>query len=572
VDLPALRAHFPVVERVAYLNAGTDGPVPTAAATAAADEVERELHEGRAGAHFERRFELQAALRAGYASLVGADDVDIALTTSTSEGLGLVLAGLDIGPGDEILTADDEHPGLLGPLAAARERGVGIRMAPLASLHEHVTPATTLVACSHVGWVSGVVAPVAELVASEVPVILDGAQGAGAVPFELGSLGCAAYAAAGQKWLCGADGTGFLWLEPAFGERVRATAPSYMSFEDASLGIDAELRQRARRHDTPALAAEVVAFSLASLGVLEGFGWAEVHAAAISRAASLAERLEERAAASQRAAPPRWWPGRNPVHRSAEPSSPPRASSSATCPAGRCCARPSGRGRATPISSGSWRPCRREGAPAGGVARGPRAGRTGSGGLISGGLPSLNPFATEEKDRSQPVVLRSIARLEEFRAARANLQVVLDVEQDAKYLPDFLKGERTLFVAAGTVDATVDFRRLRGDAVRVSEDRRSATITLPAPRLSEATVDPARSRVFDRSRGLLDRVEGVFEDSPTGERELLLKAEQKLLEAARADPGLLRSAERNTRDTLTGLLRALGFERVTIRFTAPPRV
>jgi hypothetical protein len=192
--------------------------------------------------------------------------------------------------------------------------------------------------------------------------------------------------------------------------------------------------------------------------------------------------------------------------------------------------------------------------------------------LITGGLPSLNPFATEEKDRSGPVVLRSIARLEEFRAARANLQVVIDVEQDAKYLPDFLKGERTLFVAAGTVDATVDFRRLRGDAVRVSEDRRSATITLAAPRLSEATVDPSRSRVFDRSRGLLDRVEGVFEDSPTGEQELLLKAEQKLLEAARADPGLLRSAERNTRDTLTGLLRALGFQRVTIRFTAPPPV
>jgi len=189
---------------------------------------------------------------------------------------------------------------------------------------------------------------------------------------------------------------------------------------------------------------------------------------------------------------------------------------------------------------------------------------------LLGGLPSLNPFATEEKDRSQPVVLRSIARLDEFRAATANLQVVLDSEQDAKYLPDFVKGERTLFVAAGNVDASVDFRALRGDAVQVSEDRRSATITLPAPELSEARVDPKRSRVFDRSRGLIDRAEGLFEDSPTGERELLIEAEQKLLEAARADPGLRRAAERNTRDTLTGLLRALGFERVTIRFAAPP--
>ena len=191
---------------------------------------------------------------------------------------------------------------------------------------------------------------------------------------------------------------------------------------------------------------------------------------------------------------------------------------------------------------------------------------------VTGGLPSLNPFAEEEQDRSQPVILKSIARLSEYRAATANLQVVIDVEQDAKYLPDFIKGERTLFVAAGNVDAQVDFRRLKGEAIQVSEDRRSATITLPAPRLTEARVDPRRSRVYDRDRGLLDRAGGVFEDSPTSERELYLLAERKLLEAARADPTLLRTAERNTRETLTGLLRGLGFERVTIRFTAPPPV
>jgi len=191
---------------------------------------------------------------------------------------------------------------------------------------------------------------------------------------------------------------------------------------------------------------------------------------------------------------------------------------------------------------------------------------------LAGGLPSLNPFAEEERDRSQPAILKSIAPLSEFRAATANLQVVIDVERDAKYLPGFLKGERTLFVAAGNVDAKVDFRRLKGDAIEVSEDRRSVTITLPRPVLTEARVDPERSRVFDRERGLLDRAGGVFEDSPTSERDLFVLAERKLLEAARADPSLLRSAERTTRETLTGLLRGLGFERVTIRFTAPPPV
>ena len=124
-----------------------------------------------------------------------------------------MLAGLDLGPGDEIVTSDSEHPGLIGPLLAARMRGVKIRAVPLRDVADAVGPRTTLVACSHVGWVSGERAPAA-LAEVDVPVILDGAQGAGAVPVDVRALGCAAYAAAGQKWLCGADGTGLLYLAP----------------------------------------------------------------------------------------------------------------------------------------------------------------------------------------------------------------------------------------------------------------------------------------------------------------------------------------------------------------------
>jgi len=185
-------------------------------------------------------------------------------------------------------------------------------------------------------------------------------------------------------------------------------------------------------------------------------------------------------------------------------------------------------------------------------------------------VPDLNPFGSDTVDRSQPAVLKSIERIEQFRAATANLQVIVDIERDARLLPDFLKGERTLFVAAGKVDAGVDFSKLDERAIEVSEDRKSATLTLPAPQLYDARVDPSRSRVYDRDRGLFDRLESVFEDSPTGDRELFALSERKLTEAARADPELLRTAQRNTRDMLTGLLRGLGFERVTIRFATPP--
>ena len=132
----ALRDEFPVLERVAYLNAGTDGPVPRAASELARGELTAQTEEGRLWPHFERRQALTADLRAGYASLLGCDVDDVAVTTGTSYGLGCVLAGLDLGPGDEIVTSDNEHPGLLGPLIAARHRGATVRAVPFAELAE----------------------------------------------------------------------------------------------------------------------------------------------------------------------------------------------------------------------------------------------------------------------------------------------------------------------------------------------------------------------------------------------------------------------------------------------------
>ena len=187
--------------------------------------------------------------------------------------------------------------------------------------------------------------------------------------------------------------------------------------------------------------------------------------------------------------------------------------------------------------------------------------------LVSG---PLNPFGTDTEDRSQPVLLKSLENLSDYHAATANMQVVVDVEEDARLLPSFIKGERTLFVAAGTVDAAVDFRGLAKDpdAVKVSDDRRSVQLTLPAPKLLEPQLDPDRSRVYDRDRGVLDRVEDAVSDRPGDEQPLYQLAEDKLAAAAAADPRLLQTAERNTRSMLEGLLRGLGFENITIDFRA----
>jgi L-cysteine/cystine lyase len=295
----ALRDEFPVLERVAYLNAGTDGPIPRAAVELARRELESELSDGRTWPHFERRAALQTDLRAGYANLMNCAQDDVAITTGTSFGLGCVLAGMDLGPGDEIVTSDNEHPGLLGPLIAARHRGATVRPVPFAELANAVGATTSLVAASHVNWITGELAP-AELAELQVPVILDGAQGSGAVPVDVQALGCAAYAAAGQKWLCGADGTGMLYVDPEFGERVRTIAPTYGSFEDASRGLDSTLRAGGRRFDC-AISRESMAFSLAALQTLV----AHDLDASMARAADLADRFAARLAEAGHTVAPR---------------------------------------------------------------------------------------------------------------------------------------------------------------------------------------------------------------------------------------------------------------------------
>ncbi len=185
-------------------------------------------------------------------------------------------------------------------------------------------------------------------------------------------------------------------------------------------------------------------------------------------------------------------------------------------------------------------------------------------------LGDLNPFGTQTKDRSQPAVLRSLASLAEYRAATANYQQLVDVERDVKFVPSILAGERAQLVAAGSVDAVVDFGGLGSRNVRVSEDRSTVAVTLPAPHLSEARVDLERSRALNSDRGLVDRVGDLFDDDDDEQRELLLLAERRIQRAALENRNLLTLAERNTRAMLSGLLNALGFERITIRFRPSP--
>ena len=285
-----LRDEFPVFRAATFLNAGSDGPVPQRVVDAVRREVERQAVRGRHAAYFARGLELRQEQRAAYAGLLGCAPSELALTTCTTEGIATVVAGF--ARGDRIVTSDEEHPGVYGPLAHARARGAETVVVPFDRLAEAVDVSTTAVVCSHVSWVSGALAP-AELASVGAPVIYDGAQGIGAVPVDVKVLGCAAYAGSGQKWLCGPDGSGMLYVAPEFAERVSPLAPGYANLAEPAAGLEGELWPDARAWDTPVLSVESSRYALTSLAVLGEAGWDDVYTRGVELAARLASMLED---------------------------------------------------------------------------------------------------------------------------------------------------------------------------------------------------------------------------------------------------------------------------------------
>lgn len=220
------RAQFPVLEHHAYLNAGSIGPLPRAAAEALEARLERDLSEGRTGmGYIEELLEGREQVRSGIAAVLGTGEEHVALTDSTSRACQIVIAGLGLAAGDEVVTTDQEHFGLIGPLHASGARVVVVE-ADEETIAAAVTPRTRLIALSHVLWTTGRRLDLAGLRRSEgPPLLVDGAQSAGAIELDL--AGADFYTVSGQKWLCTPDPAGALFVRDP--EQLRLTLPSMFS-------------------------------------------------------------------------------------------------------------------------------------------------------------------------------------------------------------------------------------------------------------------------------------------------------------------------------------------------------
>ena len=277
------RAQFPVLERYAYLNAGSSGPLPRAAIEAARERLERDLNEGRSGkAYIEDALESRERVRAGIADVLGTSADLVALTDSTTRGCQIAVAGLGLGAEDEIVTGDEEHFGLLGQLHASGARVV-VAAAAEDALLAAVTPRTRLIAVSHVLWTTGHKLDLARLrLPDGPPLLVDGAQSAGAIALDL--AGADFYTVSAQKWLCGPEPSGALFVRDP--ERLRVALPSSFSPQSHDEPDGSFVpKDGARRFDSGWIGGPALAGLEAALGVHPNWRY--------DRAAEMAGRCRE---------------------------------------------------------------------------------------------------------------------------------------------------------------------------------------------------------------------------------------------------------------------------------------
>jgi len=281
------RAAFPVLEHLAYLNAGTNGPLARPTVEAMLAEQLVDLAQGRGGEpYFSRALAMRDEVRTKMATTLGVEPSQVALTRSTTDGCNIVLAGLDLGPEDEIVTSDVEHFGLIGPLAAS---GAKVVAAPEEGILDAVTDRTRLVAISHVSWVSGnSLEPERVKAETGLPVLVDGAQSAGAIHVSAAQFDY--YAVSCQKWLCGPDVTGALVV--ARPEDLRVALPSYFAQAEHEPTGAFVPRDGAERFDSGWVGTPALAGLSAALDLAPEWRYERVAEIAARCRALLAERFE----------------------------------------------------------------------------------------------------------------------------------------------------------------------------------------------------------------------------------------------------------------------------------------
>jgi L-cysteine/cystine lyase len=242
-----IRAQLPAVHAKAYLNTGTNGPLPRVAHEAMAEMALAELEEGRISmGGWEKKGALKPVTREAVAKAFNVKPSEIALTQLTTEGMNVMIHGVDWQRGDEVIITNLEHPGGQLPLyVVARRYGVQVRLVDLGNgggdvvgkIERMITRRTRAIVISHIAWNTGAVLPLKEICdlcrRHGVLSLVDAAQSAGSIDPQLYEIDPDAYAMPGQKWMCGPEGTGSLYINES---RIGWFQQTYVNYGSALPG------------------------------------------------------------------------------------------------------------------------------------------------------------------------------------------------------------------------------------------------------------------------------------------------------------------------------------------------
>ena len=232
-----IRSRMPAIQVNTYFNTGSRGPLSEPVVNVWKQSLEEEFTRGRQGPWYSKaRNEARQNLRQGFARVLGTNPETLAITTSTTEAMNTVLTNLTWNTGDEIVTTDSEFPSLnttlsllakrfgvivrvvIMPTAAERFDASLVERAVLERFEAQISDRTRLLVFSHVLYNSGLRLPldaICRLAGNHnFSVLCDAAQSIGTLPLNLTASNVDYYAFPGQKWLCGPEGIGGLYVAP----------------------------------------------------------------------------------------------------------------------------------------------------------------------------------------------------------------------------------------------------------------------------------------------------------------------------------------------------------------------
>jgi len=295
-----LRAAIPALEETVYLNTGASGPSPRRVVAAAQSAIERAEYDAPGGqGTYPAAFEVFDETRAAVADHIGADPETVALSQSTTHGIGRVVAAMDWGPGDVIARTDLEHAAGLFPCQRLAETaGVDVRVIETAGgridrdSYKRAVADARLVVLSSLTWTHGTRLPVAELVDiahdAGARVLVDAVQSVGQHRLDISAWDADAVVAAGHKWLLGTWGAGFLTVAPDFVESLTPLIIGYRGVEDPD-ATTYDLRSNARRFEVGTTAIGPYAALQEGIALFEELGYDTV----TSRVERLTDRLKD---------------------------------------------------------------------------------------------------------------------------------------------------------------------------------------------------------------------------------------------------------------------------------------